>query len=99
MLDIAHSVFNVVTGVPFNEERTEIRGFRSVLQWREIVESSGLVDTMLYSKQPTDPTIDVMLCFCKPGELPSIVPAEDVLATQKISSLLPRLPICSFVFL
>jgi hypothetical protein len=85
MLDIAHSVFNVVTGVPFNEERTEIRGFRSVLQWREIVEAAGLLDTMLYAKQPTDPTVDVMMCFCKPGEFTVKKPAEDVLASQQIS--------------
>lgn len=68
MLDIAHSVFNVVTGVSFNDERTEIRAFRPVLQWREIVEAAGFKDTMVYTRQATDPTIDVMLCFTKPGE-------------------------------
>jgi hypothetical protein len=85
MLDIAHSVFNVVTGVPFNEERSEIRAFRSVLQWREIVEAAGFIDTMLYAKQPTDPTVDVMLCFCKPGELAARKLPADVLASNKIS--------------
>ena len=85
MLDIAHSVFNVVTGVPFNEERAELRAFRSVLQWREIVEAAGFIDSMLYAKQPTDPTVDVMMCFCKPGELAAKKLTVDILASKKIS--------------
>lgn len=66
MLDIAHSVFNVVTGVPLHEERDEIRAFRSVLAWREIIEAAGFVDTMVYEVQPDDPTVDEMMCFYKP---------------------------------
>jgi len=66
MLDLAHSVFNVVTGVSLNDERNEIRGFRSVQQWREIIEAAGFVDTMLSEVQFDDPTKDEMLCFYKP---------------------------------
>ena len=88
MLDIAHSVFNVVTGVPFNEERSEIRAFRSVLQWREILEAAGFVDSLLYAKQPTDPTVDVMMCFCKPGELMHRNLDQDLLSSEKISFLI-----------
>eukprot|EP00026_Physarum_polycephalum_P000921 Phypoly_transcript_00922.p1 GENE.Phypoly_transcript_00922~~Phypoly_transcript_00922.p1 ORF type:complete len:1281 (-),score=247.58 Phypoly_transcript_00922:48-3377(-) len=97
MLDIAHSVFNVVTGVAFNEERAEIRGFRSVLQWREILEAAGFVDTMLYAKQPTDPTVDVMMCFCKPGEFSAKKPAEDILASQQTpaQAMPPLIPVVS----
>lgn len=88
MLDIAHSVFNVVTGVSFNEERTEIRAFRPVLQWREIVEAAGFKDTMLYSRQATDPTIDVMLCFCKPGEfVPRHVPVDLLTINSPVSTI------------
>ena len=34
MLDLAHSVFNAVTGVDGAAERAEIRAFRPVLEWR-----------------------------------------------------------------
>eukprot|EP01130_Rhizamoeba_saxonica_P011264 TRINITY_DN4671_c0_g1_i1.p1 TRINITY_DN4671_c0_g1~~TRINITY_DN4671_c0_g1_i1.p1 ORF type:complete len:1492 (-),score=328.12 TRINITY_DN4671_c0_g1_i1:22-4221(-) len=66
MLDVAHMVFNAVTGVSFNMERLERRGFRSVLEWRDIISSVGFVDTMLYDMQDGDPTWDEMLCFYKP---------------------------------
>lgn len=66
MLDCAHMVFNALTGVPANLERDEIRGFRPVLQWRQVIEAAGLRDTLLYEMQPHDPTLDVMMCFYKP---------------------------------
>jgi SAM-dependent methyltransferase len=65
ILDLAHSVFNAVTGVPFEEEKNEIRAFRSVDQWREIVTRHGFEDTYLYELQHDDPTEDYMLCFMK----------------------------------
>lgn len=48
MLDLAHSVFNAVLGVPRTEEREEIRAFRSIADWKEIIQASGLVDTLVY---------------------------------------------------
>jgi SAM-dependent methyltransferase len=69
MLDIAHSVFNVVTGVSFEDEKAEIRAFRPVEEWREIVRNAGFVDMMLYGIQDTDPTEDFMLCFTKPAKV------------------------------
>lgn len=66
MLDLAHSVFNAVTGVSLHDERNEVRAFRSVLAWREIIEAAGLVDTMVYEVQADDPTVDEMMCFYKP---------------------------------
>jgi len=39
MLDLAHSVFNAVDGAPVEVEKSEIRAFRSVLDWRRILES------------------------------------------------------------
>ena len=66
MLDLAHSVFNAVTGVSSREERNEIRAFRPVLQWRQIIESAGFIDSMLYEMEKGDPTVDEMMCFVKP---------------------------------
>ena len=51
MLDMAHSIFNAVTGVPPKEETTEVRAFRPVLEWRRIIESAGFRDTMLYEME------------------------------------------------
>ena len=64
-LDVAHSIFNVVTGVSQAEERAEIRAFRPLLEWRRIVESAGLRDTLLYDMEEGDPTCDEMMCFVK----------------------------------
>eukprot|EP00929_Paragymnodinium_shiwhaense_P054678 TRINITY_DN27413_c0_g1_i1.p1 TRINITY_DN27413_c0_g1~~TRINITY_DN27413_c0_g1_i1.p1 ORF type:complete len:1588 (+),score=423.13 TRINITY_DN27413_c0_g1_i1:99-4862(+) len=66
MLDLAHSVFNCVLGVSDKEEETEIRAFRSILEWRKIIEASGLCDSMLYEMERGDPTWDEMMCFYKP---------------------------------
>jgi SAM-dependent methyltransferase len=66
MLDLAHSVFNAVTGVSGREERSEIRAFRPVLEWRQIIESAGFIDSMLYEMEKGDPTVDEMMCFIKP---------------------------------
>lgn len=65
MLDCAHMVFNAGTNVSLENEKNEIRGFRSVLEWRKIIESAGFEDTLVYEMQPNDPTIDIMMCFRK----------------------------------
>jgi len=65
MLDCAHMVFNALTGVSAPLERDEIRGFRSLSDWRDIIESVGFRDTMIYEMQPNDPTVDMMMCFRK----------------------------------
>jgi hypothetical protein len=66
MLDVAHMVFNVLTGVSAKQEGSEIRAFRSVNDWVQIVEDAGLRNSRLYEIQVDDPTVDVMLCFYKP---------------------------------
>ena len=65
MLDCAHMVFNAGTGVSAKAEREEIRGFRPVHEWIEIVESRGFTDSKIYEMQPNDPTVDIMMCFFK----------------------------------
>lgn len=66
MLDLAHSVFNAVMGVTDKEEQMELRAFRSLSEWRKILESTGLEDSMLFEMEPYDPTVDEMMCFYKP---------------------------------
>ena len=48
VLDCAHSVFNAVTGVTLSKEKSEIRGFRSVLEWRKIIENYGFKDLKVF---------------------------------------------------
>lgn len=87
MLDLAHSVFNVLTGVSAKEEAAEVRAFRPVSEWLRIIEGSGLCNTQLYEIQSDDPTVDVMLCFYKPPwtlerihaqVMPEVLPSPDL---------------------
>jgi SAM-dependent methyltransferase len=48
VLDLAHSVFNAVLGVSPRDERAELRAFRPVAEWIEIMEAAGLSNTHLY---------------------------------------------------
>ena len=76
MLDLAHSVFNAVTGVDPKTDRAEVRAFRPVSSWIDLVQRCGhLVDAKLYERQSDDPTIDEMLCVYKPPFRWTHVPA------------------------
>ena len=48
VLDLAHSVFNAVLGVSAKGERSELRAFRPVAEWIEIVQACGLSNSSLY---------------------------------------------------
>mmetsp|Transcript_6374 Transcript_6374/g.9373 ORF Transcript_6374/g.9373 Transcript_6374/m.9373 type:complete len:1657 (-) Transcript_6374:302-5272(-) len=91
MLDLAHSVFNAVTGVTVKDEMEEIRAFRSVLEWRKILESVGFEDTFVYEVEDGDPTWDEMLCFCKPSAPSSIPPTLTLTEEEKNESEQRRL--------
>ncbi|TEB18997.1 oxidoreductase [Perkinsus sp. BL_2016] len=66
ILDLAHSIFNAVTGVSSDDEKHEIRAFRPMAEWRRILTEVGFEDMYLYEMQHNDPTEDYMLCFAKP---------------------------------
>ena len=85
MLDLAHSVFNAVTGVDGAAERAEIRAFRPVLEWRAILEAHGFLDTMLYEVEPGDCTEDEMLCFIRLAD-------DDAALPDATATTLPPLP-------
>jgi len=65
ILDLAHSVFNAVTGVPPEVDAEEIRAFRPIHEWRQMLERMGFSCVQLYGIEIGDPTQDFMLCFQK----------------------------------
>ena len=86
MLDLAHSVLNALTGVSEEAEAAEVRAFRPISEWREIVQQvAGLEDCMCYEMEAGDPTVDEMLCFVKPdGGAPPPAPADVTYGTPPI---------------
>ena len=66
LLDVAHMVFNVVTGVDYQSEVNEIRAFRTIEEWRSCLREAGFVDTFIYDEQEDDPTDDIMIVMRKP---------------------------------
>jgi len=69
LLDVAHMVFNVVTGVEYETEINEIRAFRTIEQWRSCLRQSGFEDTFIYDEQEDDPTDDIMIVVRKPENI------------------------------
>jgi hypothetical protein len=47
MVDVAHSVFNCLTGVTLEDEANEIRAFRPIAEWRKILTSFGFLVFLL----------------------------------------------------
>lgn len=90
MLDLAHSVYNAVTGVSLRGERSEIRAFRPVLEWRRIIEAAGFVDTMLYEMEAGDPTVDEMMAFVKPGSQGPVHPVHTGPQQRSAGSAIPE---------
>lgn len=102
ILDCAHMVFNAETGVSPLAERTEIRGFRSIREWRTIIESFGFIDCRLYELQPHDCTEDVMMCFRKRGEYAmervlqmSALPPEQASAASRVADAVPKVALAA----
>jgi FAD/FMN-containing dehydrogenase/SAM-dependent methyltransferase len=81
MLDCAHMVFNAATGVSLITERQELRCFRPLEAWREIVAAAGFDDPMVYEMQTGDPTVDIMAAFVRPGGAADACNTADTLAT------------------
>lgn len=68
LVAMVHCVFNAATGVSYEEERTEVRLFRSLREWTEILERCGLERV---AREPLvregDPTANSLLLFRKIG--------------------------------
>ena len=63
LLHVAHSTFNAFTRVPLEEELAELRYFKPLHRWREILHNYGFVDTGISDKQLHDPTHNVLAAF------------------------------------
>lgn len=74
LISCAHSVFNAITKESIETEKREIREFRTITEWRKIVESYGFVDMRLYTVQDNDPTENIMICFRKVDSKKSGIP-------------------------
>ena len=74
LLNCAHSIFNAVTGESYETEKKELRNFKSIIEWRQIVESVGFKDMRIYTLQENDPTENLFICFMKPDVTNNVVP-------------------------
>lgn len=65
MASLAHAVFNAGLNVPWEVNQRELRHFRSVEEWIEILGRHGLRHTGARLLQSHDPTLNTLLAFCK----------------------------------
>jgi SAM-dependent methyltransferase len=62
---LAHDVFNAGVGLTWEENAAQVRLFRSIAQWSELLESAGFRRTERALAQPHDPTQNLLLEFVK----------------------------------
>lgn len=68
MASLAHSIYNAVMGVPVAEEMNEIRNFRSLQHWQDLLAKHGFemkVSTPKKMVRAGDPTENTMVRFVK----------------------------------
>lgn len=65
LLCFAHSYFNALTGVSYEDDKKEVRLFRSIKEWRELLSKYNLIDTRIYKKQLHDPTENYLMMYTK----------------------------------
>jgi len=63
MAALAHAVFNAGLGVPWETNAQELRHFRSIDAWVELLDRHGLAPTGPRLLQDHDPTLNTLLCF------------------------------------
>ncbi len=62
---LVHTVFNAGLGVPWEQDREELRLFESIDFWVDAVVSQGFTDTGRRLLQDNDPSLNTLLCFQK----------------------------------
>jgi SAM-dependent methyltransferase len=60
---LAHTVFNAGLNTPWETNLRELRHFRPIAQWIELLGRHGLVQTGPTLLQPHDPTLNTLLAF------------------------------------
>ncbi len=66
MLSVIHSIFNVGTGVPLDEELREFRNFQSLAYWQSLLEENGFIQGNHPPLIRTgDATRNSLVCFTK----------------------------------
>ena len=65
LLHCAHNVFNAVTGVNEVAEKSEIREFRPLAEWNQMMTEYDLEVIPYYTMQLQDPTRDYMIIYRK----------------------------------
>lgn len=64
MAELAHRTFNMVNGVPLQSELKELRNFKSIKEWQEILQKHGFeCQTATPKVRTNDPSLNSMLCF------------------------------------
>jgi len=66
LLNCAHNVFNAVTGETLETEENELRNFKPINEWIQIVESVGFKNMNIHTIQKNDPTENYFILFTKP---------------------------------
>lgn len=62
---LVHTVFNAGLGVPWQEDRRELRLFEGVDFWVSAVTSEGFIDTGSRVLQDYDPSLNTLMCFSR----------------------------------
>lgn len=69
MVDVVHSIFNMGTGVSPKDNKNEIRNFRPLQDWIDLLNSHGFI---VSQKKPSiregDSTLNTLIAFYKPFE-------------------------------
>ncbi|OQW49287.1 MAG: hypothetical protein A4S09_12285 [Proteobacteria bacterium SG_bin7] len=68
IVHLAHSTYNAGLGIPFAEEKIEVRNFQPVAYWKNLLKDSGLVDLNRTVLQEGDPTLNTLMIFEKPKD-------------------------------
>ncbi len=63
MASLAHAVFNAGLGIPWETNAQELRHFRSIDEWIDILGRHGFEPTGSRLFQANDPTLNALLCF------------------------------------
>ena len=63
----AHTVFNAGLGLPWAQNRAELRYFTSIAEWSRRLEGKGFRDMGKRLRQQNDPSDNLLLAFTKPA--------------------------------